>query len=220
MLDVKTGRLSWGEGKALWPGMTHADFERSVLYQNELLNEAYKADRHNQLCNLKVQDIDGFPMAMLLRFDHHDFLCDIVMSQAEFYDWPEWPADVSQNDYLLTIKEKNDRFLATQLQNRLEGGRELGFEFDWGTISSTCSFVHNPDAQIILSIATWQFDPTFTPDNRPLYESIDSLNDSYANISEITDDEDEDEEDDDYYRNSSTPDNDDDDDDNDEFAIP
>lgn len=195
MLDIKTGRLSWGEGKALWPGMTHADFERTVLYQNELLNEAYKADRKNQLCNLKVQDIDGFPMAILLRFDHHDFLCDIVMSQAEFYDWPEWPADVSQYDYLQTIKEKNDRFLATQLQNSLEGGRELGFEFDWGTISSTCSFVHNPDAEIIFRIDAWRFDPTFIPSERSVSEMM-----GWTELDDEDDADDEDDEDDDYYR--------------------
>ena len=196
MLDVKTGRLSWGEGKALWPGMTHADFERSVLYQNELLNEAYKADRHNQLCNLKVQDIDGFPMAMKLSFDADDFLQHITLSQSSFYDWPEWPKTVSQYDYLLQIKNNNDSFIATQFQSQIEGGRELGFDFTWGNIISTFSFVHNPEAEIIISYFLSLIDPNFSPSNKPVYEMM-----GWTELDDEDDaDDDEDDEEDDYYR--------------------
>jgi hypothetical protein len=170
MLDQKTGRLSWGDGKALWPGMTHTDFEGSHLYEHELLDESYKKERRGQSCHLKTQIIDGFPMAIKLTFDAAGFLSDIILTQPEFYDWPDWPKDIDQNDYLLQIKNQNDRFLATQFQNQLEGERELEFMFDWGTISSTYSFVHNPDAQIFIHIATWKFDPSFVPDDRPLYE--------------------------------------------------
>ncbi len=170
MLDQKTGRLSWGEGKALWPGMTHADFEASVLYKEELLDEGYKEDRENHACNLKEQVIDGFRMMIRLSFDHRDFLDRITMSQSDYYTWPDWPSHIPEKDYLLDIKNRNDRFLATQFQNQLEGERELEFMFDWGTISSTYSYVHHPDAQISFYISTWKFDPTFVPDDRPLYE--------------------------------------------------
>jgi hypothetical protein len=170
MLDQKTGRLSWGEGKALWPGMTHADFEASVLYKEELLDEEYKKERGGHTCFLKTQNIDGFHISVRLRFDHKDYLSDIILTQPEFYDWPDWPSDIKQEDYLLQIKDRNDHFLATQFQGQVEGGREIEFMFDWGTISSTFSFVHTPDACINIDIATWKFDPTFVPDNRPLYE--------------------------------------------------
>jgi hypothetical protein len=184
MLDQKTGRLSWGDGKALWPGMTHTDFEQSVLYKEELLNENYKIDPTNHICNLKTQIIDGYPMAIRLTFSHKNYLDGIIMSQPEFYDWPDWPATIRQEDYLLQIKNQNDRFLATQFQNQLEGERELEFMFDWGTISSTYSFVHNPDAQIFIYIATWKFDPTFVPDDRPLYEIMGWTDDEDNTINE------------------------------------
>jgi len=172
MLDQKTGRLSWGENKALWPGMTHADFEASVLYRNELMNEAYKSDHYNHSCNLKEQIIDGFPMLIQLSFDHNGYLFRIIMSQSDFYNWPNWPKDVSQEEYLLEIKSKNDRFLATQFQGQVEGGRELCFEFDWGYITSTYSFIHNPDAEIIIRIDAWKYDPSYLSSGRTVSEMM------------------------------------------------
>jgi len=170
MIDIKTGRFSWAEGKVLFPGMTYADFEQTVLYQNELLKDRYKTDRRNVSCRLRTQVIDGFPMAMKLVFDHHDFLAEIYMSHPDFYRWPDWPKEYSEEAYHLLIKDHNDRFLATQFQSQIEGGRELSFMFDWGKISSSFSYVHDPDAIVTLEYFTFRFDPTFVQDNRPLYE--------------------------------------------------
>jgi hypothetical protein len=172
MLDQKTGRLSWGDGKALWPGMTHADFEQSILYKEELLDEGYKEERGGQTCFLKTQDIDGFHLSVRLRFDHKDYLSDIILTQPEFYDWPDWPSDIKQEDYLLQIKDRNDRFLATQFQGQIEGGRELGFHFKWGTISSTYSFNYNPDAAIIFQYFLARVDPDFIDDGRSVSEAM------------------------------------------------
>jgi hypothetical protein len=117
-----------------------------------------------------------------LSFDHHDYLDRITMSQNDYYTWPDWPDHIPEKEYLLDIKNRNDRFLATQMQSQLEGERELGFEYEWGTISSTYSNIHSPNAEIIIRIDAWLFDPSFTPSYRSMTEMMGwSDNDNEAN---------------------------------------
>lgn len=158
MIDLKSGRFSWGEGYALWPGMTRSDFEGSELYASEL-PEAVKKEPEKYICSPRTQNIDGFEMDMLLSFDQDDFLESITIAHPDNFTWESWPVDRDDREYLQFIKSYNDRFLATQMQGQIEGGRELSFDFEWGTISSSCSYVHFPEAEITIVYDTFRFKP-------------------------------------------------------------
>ena len=174
MIDLQTGRFEWGPGYALWPGMTRADFQAGALYENEL-PQAVKEEPEKYICALKTQVIDGFEMSIDLFFDQDGYLDRIEMSRPDFYTWPDWPKDRSESEIHKEIKLHNDRFLATQMGGQIEGGRELSFDYDWGTISSTFSCVHDPDAEIIIRYRTWRITGAYPDDGRPIFEILDEI---------------------------------------------
>ena len=164
MIDLKSGRFSWGEGYALWPGMTRKEFEASALYRDELPEAVKKGIEPFQCFALKRQEIDGFEIEVLLGFDNDNFLETINLAHPDNYkNEKQWPYNTSDREHLSFIKEYNDRFLATQMQGQIEGGRELSFDFEWGTISSSCSYVHFPEAEISIVYDTFRFKPAPTP---------------------------------------------------------
>ncbi len=160
MIDLQTGRFSWGENYALWPGMTRADFEASELYRNEL-PEAVKQEPEKYICSPKTQTIDGFDVDILLGFDSDDYLRRITIAHPDNFTWESWPPERNDHEYLRFLKEYNDRFLASQFGGQIEGGRELSFDFPWGTISSSCSYVHFPEAEITIRYDTFRYKPGY-----------------------------------------------------------
>ena len=161
MIDLKSGRFSWGEGYALWPGMTRKEFEASALYRDEL-PEAVKQEPEKFICALKTQNIDGFTVDIMLGFDQDNYLRRVSIAHPDNYTWNDWPPERDQHEHLRFIKDYNDRFLATQIRGSIEGGRELSFDFEWGTISSSCSYVHFPEAEINIRFDTFYFKPGYT----------------------------------------------------------
>lgn len=162
MIDLNTGRFSWGEGYALWPGMTRREFEESELYRREL-PDAVKREPEKYICSPRTQTIDGFDMEILLIFDQDDYLEIITISHPDNFTWESWPPERDSRQHLQFIKEYNDRFLAVQMGAQLEGGRELSFDFPWGTISSSCSYLHFPEAEINIVYDTYLFKPDQAP---------------------------------------------------------
>ena len=164
MIDLNTGRFSWGEGYALWPGMTRREFEESELYRRELPDAVKRAEEPDLSYALKAQNINGFEIEVIIAFDQDDFLRRINIAHPDNYkNEKEWPSDTSDHDHLLFIKDYNDRFLAVQMGAQLEGGRELSFDFPWGTISSSCSYLHFPEAEINIVYDTYLFKPDQAP---------------------------------------------------------
>ena len=153
MIDLKTGRFILREGVELYPGMTRDDFFKSSLYKTQLFRESDKENTRKRSYDLKVQEIDGFQMQMCIYLsnddEYGDYINEIEMTKPEFYDWPDgWPSD--WNDYAYSIKKYNDEFLQKQIQGNIREGKELWFDYEWGSITSSISLMHTP--RVMLTI--------------------------------------------------------------------
>lgn len=153
MIDLKTGRFVLREDVELYPGMKREDFLNSPLFKTELYRESDKEKTRKFSYDLKTQNIDGFKMSITIYFEDDDEYGDYVdmieITKPEFYDWPDgWPND--WNSYAYSIKKHNDEFLEKQIQNRIREGKELWFDYDWGSITSSISLMHTPHVMITI----------------------------------------------------------------------
>ncbi|MNJ58433.1 hypothetical protein D3C77_540660 [compost metagenome] len=150
MIDLITGRFVLKEGVELFPGMTREDFFESPLYKTELYHESDKDDLKNYSYFLKTQNIDGFEMSIDIVVSSYDYVTRIELTRPDFYDWPDWPTDVTEEDYAYAIKKYNDEFLQHQIQGSLREGNELWFDYDWGSITSSINLRHTPRVMITI----------------------------------------------------------------------
>ncbi|WP_048601966.1 hypothetical protein [Rubeoparvulum massiliense] len=150
MIDFETGRFVLREGVELYPGMTREDFFQSPLYATELYHETNKEKPKKRSYFLKPQNIDGFVMSITIYLSSHDYIDEVKITKPEFYDWPNWPEDVSEEEYAYAIKRYNDQFLASQIQGSLREGKELWFDYMWGSITSSISLRHTPSVKITI----------------------------------------------------------------------
>lgn len=150
MLDLKTGRFVLREGIELYPGMTREDFFKSPLYQTELYHESDKEDPKEYSYFLKTQNIDGFEMSLDIYVSDYDYVDRIEITKPEFYDWPDWPKGISEEDYAYSIKRYNDEFLERQIRGNIRAGNELWFDYEWGSITSSINLRHTPNVKLTI----------------------------------------------------------------------
>lgn len=150
MIDLTTGRFVLKEGVELYPGMTREDFFKSPLYQTELYHESDKDNPKKPNYFLKTQMIDGFEMSINIHVSHYNYVDEIKLTRPDFYDWPDWPTDVTEEDYAYAIKKYNDEFLQHQIQGNLRESNELWFQYDWGSITSSINLRHSPKVMITI----------------------------------------------------------------------
>jgi len=153
MLDINTGRFVIGEGLELYPGMKREDFFNSKIYKEELLHEEDREDLTNRQYCLKDQVIDGMLMSVIIRFSLHDYVEDIILSKPEYYKWPNWPEDRTEEEYAYEIKAYNDAFVAKQLEGTEGMGPNLGYypTKPWGYIRSNFNLRHMPHVEVVIS---------------------------------------------------------------------
>ena len=149
MLDMETGRFVMGEGLELYPGMTREEFLKSKIFQEELLRMEDKNDLQSRSYDLRNQNIDGFLMSVTIRFSLHDYVEKIIMSKPEYYDWPDWPEDKTEEEYAREIKRYNDAFVAKQV----EGSKGVNTNLcchsrAWGAIKSGINLRHMPKVEV------------------------------------------------------------------------
>jgi len=169
MIDLETGRFSFGEGKELYPGMKLEDFKQSVLYERELRHEWRKTDENEVFYSLKPQVIDGFEMYMRLHFSSHDdFLEDIIIEKENWEVDEGKPTDKkigrgNNYEYEYSVLSYLHEFLANQLEGAVEDGRELSFDRDWGTLKTTFlpygATASPAGIKLIISYDTFLFKP-------------------------------------------------------------
>ena len=153
MIDLKTGRFVLREGVEVYPGMTREEFFKSPLYQTELFRERDRENPRERSYDIKDQIIDGYEMSMTIWIsnddEYGDYVEEIEMTKPEFYDWPNgWPKDIREEDYAYSIKRYNDEFLQKQIQGNIREGKELWFEYEWGSITSSISLMHTPHVML------------------------------------------------------------------------
>ena len=152
MIDMKTGRFTWGDGLELYPGMTREDFFKSKIYAEELKNEKDKENLTKWQYSLKKQNIDGMEMSVLIRFSSHDYVEEIIITKPEFYNWPNWPEDIPFKEYAYGIKAYNDEFVRRQTEST-GGVHALPGCFpseSWGYIRSNISLIHTPSIEVVI----------------------------------------------------------------------
>ena len=153
MIDLETGRFVLRKGVELYPGMTREEFFNSPIYKKELLWERDREDPREECYDIKTQEIDGYKMDMEIWFsnddEYGDYINQIKMTKPEFYDWPEgWPKD--WDSYAYEIKRYNDEFLQKQIERSIREGKELWYDYDWGSITSSISLMHTPHVMITI----------------------------------------------------------------------
>jgi len=153
MLDINTGRFVMGEGLELYPGMKREDFINSKIFKEELQHEKDKENKTKWQYALKDQIIDGMPMSVIVRFSLHDYVEKIILSKPEYYKWPNWPEDRTEEEYAYEIKAYNDAFVAKQLEGTEGMGPNLGYypTKPWGYIRSNFNLRHRPDVEVVIS---------------------------------------------------------------------
>ena len=153
MLDINTGRFVMGEGLELYPGMKREDFYKSKIFKEELRHSEDKDNYTDRLYDLKVQNIDGFLMDISVMFSSHDYLEEITLSKPEYYDWPNWPEDKTEEEYAYEIKAYNDAFVAKQLEGTEGMGPNEGYypTKPWGYIRSNFNLRHMPHVEVVIS---------------------------------------------------------------------
>ncbi|WP_019640575.1 hypothetical protein [Paenibacillus fonticola] len=150
MIDLTTGRFVLREGVELFPGMTRKEFFESPLYKTELFHESDKDDLKNYSYFLKTQNIDGFEMSINIVVSSYDYVTRIELTRPDFYNWPDWPTDVTEEDYAYAIKKYNDEFLQHQVQGSIREGNEISFRSSWGSITSSINLRHTPKVMITI----------------------------------------------------------------------
>jgi hypothetical protein len=149
MIDLKTGRFVIKEGWELYPGMTREDFLKSPFYLTEVLSD-YQKDETNFSYGLNPMEIGGYKMMLDIHISYHDYIDEISITKPEFYDWPDWPKDISEEDYAYGIKRYNDEFLEKQIAGNIREGNELWFDYDWGSITSSINLRDIPHVMITI----------------------------------------------------------------------
>lgn len=134
MIDLKTGKFIFGEGKEIYPGMKLEDFKKTALYLKELLKEG------ERILYLKPQIIDGFELTLDLVFDNDSYLEDIWIEKKDWYVHElETEEKIGRSDnyeYEYSVLDYLNKFLMSQIEGQVEGGRELWFDYKWGTIKT------------------------------------------------------------------------------------
>lgn len=153
MLDINTGRFVMGEGLELYPGMKREDFLKSKIFEEELMYPEDKENLEKKIYYIKKQNIDGFFMELTVIFSLHDYVEEILMSKPEYYAWPNWPDDKTEEEYAYEIKAYNDAFVAKQLEGTEGMGPNLGYypTKPWGYIRSNFNLRHRPDVEVVIS---------------------------------------------------------------------
>lgn len=151
MIQLNTGKFVLRDGVELYPGMTREEFFNSPLYQTELLRDSDKKDPGKYNYSIKPQTIDGFEMSVDIYISDYGYVDRIELTRPDFYDWPNWPANIKEADYAYDIKKYNDQFLELQLQAGVREGDELSFRYDWGTIASSINLRHTPHVMITIT---------------------------------------------------------------------
>ena len=152
MLDMKTGKITWGDGLELYPGMKRTDFFESKIFKEELYHEEDKRNLTKRRYFLKIQNFDGINMAVTIRFSLNDYVEDIIITKPEFYNWPNWPEDIPFKKYAYEIKAYNDEFVRRQTEST-GGVHALPGCFPsepWGYIRSNISLIHTPSIEVVL----------------------------------------------------------------------
>jgi len=153
MLDINTGRFVMGEGLEVYPGMKREEFLNSKLFKEELRYPEDIENKKKRQYYIKEQNIDGFAMKLSIRFSLHDYVEDIILSKPEYYDWPNWPEDRTEEEYAYEIKAYNDAFVAKQLEGTEGMGPNLGYypTKPWGYIRSNFNLRHMPRVEVVIS---------------------------------------------------------------------
>lgn len=150
MIDLSTGKFTLREGVELYPGMTRDEFYLTSLFQTELYRESDKDDPGNRSYYFKPQTVDGYEMSVEVFLSDHNYVTEIELTRPDFYDWPNWPQDISEADYAYSIKKYNDDFLENQIKKSIGEGDEASFDYDWGSITSSINLRHTPNVKITL----------------------------------------------------------------------
>ena len=152
MLDMKTGRFTWGDGLELYPGMTREDFFKSKIFKEELKWSEDATDYERRDYSLRTQNIDGMDMAVLIVFSLKNYVQEIIITKPEFYNWPNWPEDIPFKEYAYGIKAYNDEFVRRQTEST-GGVQALPGCFPsepWGYIRSNISLIHTPSIEVVI----------------------------------------------------------------------
>ena len=145
MLDLETGKFSWGEGFELYPGMSLEEFRKSKVFQCELKNPEDKNDMSKRSFCLREQTIDGFQMVVAVDISMFGYVEEIILSKPEYYNWPNWPKELTEKEYALEILDYNRAFVRKQIEEGMVGKdikvRSLqSFADEWGGIGTACDF--------------------------------------------------------------------------------
>lgn len=141
MIDLKTGKFILGEGKEVYPGMKLEDFKKTVIYEKELSNKQDKNDKNEMVYPLITQKIDNFELHFTLMFDKDEYLKYIEISKKGWYvheiETEEKIGRSNNYEYEYSVLDYLNKFLMSQIEGQVEGGRELWFDYKWGTIKTT-----------------------------------------------------------------------------------
>ncbi len=139
MIDLETGRFTFGDGYELYRNMTLEEFKSGKLYEEMLLHESKRTNKNEGSYSFKPIKINDIEVTIVLWFDDNNFLYEIVISTPKFYKWPEWPENNGPQynfEYEYKILEDLNKVLAYEMQGSVENGRELYFDFEWGEIET------------------------------------------------------------------------------------
>ena len=153
MIDLETGRFVLRKGMELYPGMTREEFFESPFYKEEIRWKKDKDNPREECYHIKTQEIDGYKMDMDIYFsnddEYGDYVEEIEMTKPEYYDWPEgWPRDWKK--YAYSIKRYNDEFLEKQIEGSIREGKELWYDYNWGSITSSINLRDIPIVMITI----------------------------------------------------------------------
>jgi len=162
MLDTETGKFVIKEGKEVYPGMKREEFKKTSLYKENV----DEVNKDNIYYPLNIEKVDGFNVRIVIGFSPYDDYLEKI--KIEKRSWrvsrPTTKKIGRGNDfeYERSVKRYLDRFLAKQLEGNIEGGRELWFDFDWGTIKTVFHpyGIKGPaDIKLVIGYDTYLFKP-------------------------------------------------------------
>ncbi|NLK62110.1 MAG: hypothetical protein GX287_01540 [Fusobacteria bacterium] len=140
MIDLKTGKFILGEGLEVYPGMKLEDFKKTELYKSYTIDRK-KTDKNEWIYPLTIGKIDGFELNINIFFDDDGYLEDIEISKKGWYvheiETEEKIGRSNNYEYEYSVLDYLNKFLMSQIEGSVEGGRELWFDYKWGTIKTT-----------------------------------------------------------------------------------
>ncbi len=142
MIDLETGRFTFGDGYELYQGMTKEEFLNSKYFKEkcEIKDEDinFETEIVFPMENIVIRDIE---LAIVVHFDLNGRVIKrLSITTPEFYGWSsdKWPKDsYERRKFQMNISDKLGQFLADEVRDSVESGRELGYSFPWGTIESS-----------------------------------------------------------------------------------